>query len=139
MHLDGSTAPPGAGEKDSKGSSSGGGAGGGGAAGRRKDLPKRYRQLLEVTAKLHPEGWMQFAAENPQHALKLVQCKLDDGEVLAVHQMMAAVQPKTALDKLCNCQPCADERARAKAAAEKKAQEDRVAQQLAEMRAQSHR
>ena len=97
-------------------------------------FPKRYRQLLEVIAKIHPDGWLQYAQERPKHALKLVQCKLDEGEVLAVHKMMSALRPKAPLNKLCNCQPCSDQRAKERLAAERKAQEERISKQLAEMR-----
>lgn len=99
--------------------------------------PKRYRQLLEVIAKIHPDGWLQYAQERPKHALKLVQCKLDEGEVLAVHKMMSALRPKAPLEKLCNCQPCSDQRAKERLAAERKAQEERINKQLTEMRNQS--
>lgn len=108
---------------------------GGDRAGHGKTVvPKRYRQLLELFANLHPDGWLKFAEENPKHALQLVQCKLDEGEVLAVHRMMTNVKPKAPPGKLCSCLPCSTARERAREVAALAAKEKRLKEQLEEMR-----
>ena len=96
--------------------------------------PMRYRRLLEVIAKVHPDGWRQFAEENPQYALKCVQCKLDEGEVMAVHSMMTRVRPKTVPTQRCHCGPCVSERERSKEVAARKSQQQLLQQQLQDLR-----
>jgi len=79
---------------------------------------------------------MKFAEENPQHALQLLQCKLDEGRIMAVHKMMTKTRPKKPLLQLCQCEPCVEERQRANVVAQKKEKEDRLQQQLQQLRKQ---